>query len=413
MIWTVTEESARALDLDGRDDRIKFDDKFPRFGVRVRKLTGGNVGRTYVYQYKSRGKTHRMLCGAVGVVSAQDARRIAKGHEITILSNGDPAADRRALRAHDGHTLGAAVEQYLSVMQDKRRKNTLMGLRLDLNERWKKFHTRALDEITAREVSEHLIRLAEEFGPSACNRARSCLSTLYVWARKRHMCITNPTVDTEKAEANGARERALSDPEIAALWQATEGAGEYQQVVRLLLLTGCRAREIAELRWSEVDLEANTVTIAKERSKNGNAHLVPLGAEAAAILRSRRRYAANVFGRGKRGFNSFSASKPALDKTLQFKEGWTLHDLRRTIATGLQRLGVRLEVTEAVLNHTGAARTGVAGVYHLHDYKDEKRAALAAWENHIRGCVAQASGGKVTALALDRHRARIARNESV
>jgi integrase len=124
---------------------------------------------------------------------------------------------------------------------------------------------------------------------------------------------------------------------------------------------------------------------------------VPLCAEAAAILRSRRRYAANVFGtRSRRGFNNFVYAKRSLG--LEFQTGWTLHDLRRTLATGLQRLGVRLEVTERVLNHTGAARTGVAGVYHLHDYKDEKRAALEAWANHIRVCVAQASGANVTAL---------------
>jgi integrase len=400
MAWTVTEESARSLDLDGKDDRIRFDDKFPRFGVRVRKLTDGRISRSYVYQYKARGKTRRMLCGAVGVISAQQARNTAKNFEFKLRNHIDPAAERRALRAHEGHTLGDAIEQYLSAIEGKRRENTLRSVRFYLRERWKKFHDRPLSEITARESSEHLVKLTEDCGPSAANRARACLSALYVWARKRLMCTTNPIVDTEPAEVNGSRERALSDQEIAALWQATENGGDYQPIVRLLLLTGCRVREIAELQWSEVDLEANSITIAKERSKNSNAHLVPLGAEAMAILRSRHRYAANVFGQGERGFNSFSTNKRSLDKTLQFKDAWTHHDLRRTVATGLQRLGVRLEVTERVLNHTGAARTGVAGVYHLHDFAAEKRAALEAWENHIRVCVAQASGANATALRV-------------
>jgi integrase len=398
MTWTVTEESARSLGLDGKDDRIVFDDKFPRFGVRVRKLAGGKISRTYVYQYKLGGKTRRMLCGAVGVVGAVDARKIAKGFEIKLLSNADPAAERRQLRVHQGHTLGEAVDQYFAAIESRSRENTLRNKRQYLGERWKKFRDRPLDEITPREVSEHLIKIAEETGPSAANRARACLSAFYVWARKRHMCSANPTLDTERAQENAPRERALSDQEIASLWKATEGGGDYEQIVRLLLLTGCRVREISELQWNEIDLEANALTIAKERSKNGNAHLVPLGAKAAAILRSRQRYATNVFGRGKRGFNSHSFAKRPLDEKLQFKDPWTLHDLRRTIATGLQRLGVRLEVTERVLNHTGAARTGVAGVYHLHDYKDEKRAALEAWENHIRVCVAQASGENVTPL---------------
>jgi hypothetical protein len=61
----------------------------------------------------------------------------------------------------------------------------------------------------------------------------------------------------------------------------------------------------------------------------------------------------------------------------------TVHDLRRTAATGLQRLGVRLEVTEAVLNHVGGSRAGVVGVYQRFDWAAEKRAALAAWARHV------------------------------
>jgi integrase len=247
MAWTVTEESARSLDLDGKNDLIKFDDKFPRFGVRVRRLTDGKISRTYVYQYKIKGKTSRMLCGAVGVVTAQEARRIAKDHEITLLKNGDPAADRRARRAHEGHTLGETVKQYLAAKADSLRENTLMGLRLHLGKRWEKFHSRTLDEITSLEVSERLTQITEKYGPAAGNRARICLSVLYVWARKRSLCTTNPTTNTEKAKENGPRERVLSDPEIAALWQATEGNDDNRQVIRLLLLTGCRAREIGGL----------------------------------------------------------------------------------------------------------------------------------------------------------------------
>jgi hypothetical protein len=205
MAWTVTEESARSLDLDGKNDLIKFDEKFPRFGVRVRKLTDGKISRTFVYQYKIKGKTSRMLCGAVGVVTAQEARRIAKDHEITLLKNGDPAADRRARRAHQGHTLGEAVKQYLAAKADSLRENTLMGLRLHLGKRWERFHSRNLDEITSIEVSERLSRITEEYGPAAGNRARTSLSVLYVWARKRHMCATNPTTNTEKAKSRSKK----------------------------------------------------------------------------------------------------------------------------------------------------------------------------------------------------------------
>ena len=66
---------------------------------------------------------------------------------------------------------------------------------------------------------------------------------------------------------------------------------------------------------------------------------------------------------------------------------WSIHDLRRTVATGLQRLGVRLEVTEAVLNHISGSRAGIAGVYQRHDWAVEKRAALDAWAAHVMAVV--------------------------
>lgn len=74
-----------------------------------------------------------------------------------------------------------------------------------------------------------------------------------------------------------------------------------------------------------------------------------------------------------------------MDKELEREDGphWTLHDIRRTVATGLQRLGVRYEVTEAVLNHVSGARGGIAGVYQRHDWKDEKRIALEAWATEL------------------------------
>jgi integrase len=66
---------------------------------------------------------------------------------------------------------------------------------------------------------------------------------------------------------------------------------------------------------------------------------------------------------------------------------FTIHDLRRTCATGLQKLGVRLEVTEAVLNHSSGTRGGIVGVYQRHQYADEKREALERWAAHVEGIV--------------------------
>jgi integrase len=124
------------------------------------------------------------------------------------------------------------------------------------------------------------------------------------------------------------------------------------------------------------------------RAKNGVAHLVPLSSPAEAILRVAPHIEGNDFVfPGLRGpFNGFSKAKEALDKASGVKK-WRLHDLRRTLATGLQKLGVRLEVTEAVLNHVSGSRAGIVGVYQRHDWADEKRAALNAWGAHLAAIV--------------------------
>jgi hypothetical protein len=97
-------------------------------------------------------------------------------------------------------------------------------------------------------------------------------------------------------------------------------------------------------------------------------------------------------------FSGWSKSKGRLDRRGGIA-GWTLHDSRRTVATGLQKLGVRLEVTEAVLNHVAGSRAGIIGVYQRHTWSDEKRAALNAWGEHVGAIVeGRESGGNVTLL---------------
>jgi integrase len=115
--------------------------------------------------------------------------------------------------------------------------------------------------------------------------------------------------------------------------------------------------------------------------KNGNTHVVPLSQPAQELLRNAPRIGELVFG-FRRPFNGWSAAKVALDAKSGVTD-WRLHDIRRTVATGLQRLGVRLEVTEQVLNHVSGSRAGIVGVYQRHDFAQEKRAALEAWGRHV------------------------------
>ena len=143
-----------------------------------------------------------------------------------------------------------------------------------------------------------------------------------------------------------------------------------ERFVRLLLLTGQRMREIGDLRWDEIG--DDEIVLPASRTKNHRAHHVPLGDAVKAILAARPRNGTHVFGH--HGFTNWSTAKLKLDARMKLAP-WRIHDLRRTCATGLQRLGVRLEVTEAILNHVSGSRSGVAGVYQRHDFAAEKRTA--------------------------------------
>ena len=130
----------------------------------------------------------------------------------------------------------------------------------------------------------------------------------------------------------------------------------------------------------------STWTIPACRAKNNATHIVPLSAAAQALLRNLPRSGDLVFPGLRGAFNGFSKSKAALDAQSGVAD-WRLHDLRRAAQVALRRLGVRLEVTEAILNHVAGARAGIVGVYQRHDWADEKRTALEAWGDHVMALI--------------------------
>ena len=202
----------------------------------------------------------------------------------------------------------------------------------------------------------------------------------------------------------------LSDDELVAVWLATAGPGAYHAIVRLLILTGQRREEVAGMIWGEIAPGRSTWSIPATRTKNGVAHILPLSPQARATIKSAHRVATDAAAgkastepefvfRGRVGaFNGFSKAKTTLDEASGIV-GWGLHDLRRTTATGLQKLGVRLEVTEAVLNHVSGGRAGIVGIYQRHEWAEEKR-ALNAWGEHVAAIVeGRGATGNVVSFA--------------
>jgi integrase len=406
----LTEGNARSESLRGESERRIFDDIIPGFGLRLRAGAHG-VRRSYILQYAIGGRQHTLRLGGVGEISCNEARKLAEAARGDIakakLGHGiDPSITRAKIKAESQPkprvgTFATIVANYLEAKQGGKKPlkaSTYRETIRHFNEYWKPLHAIAIDDIARVTIATELDVIAKRNGPVAANRARSSLSAFFKWAVETGRCNQNPTIGTIIHDENEARSRTLKDAESAAIYLACP-ENDYGRIVRLLLLTGCRREEIGSLRWSEIDLDARTITLPKERTKNKREHVVHLSDSAfeiiGAVPRRDREY---VFGGGQGGFGGWSKSKALLDEAAQIKEPWRLHDLRRTVATRMADLGVLPHVVEATLNHISGHKAGVAGIYNRSTYIEERKKALDLWAAHLKVVVAQATGANITAL---------------
>jgi integrase len=378
----------------GKSEHIEFDDDMPGFGLRVR-AGDKSEHRTFIAQYKIGAKHRRITLGNVAKVTLEDAQKRAKRIFGKVANGEDPANEKAEARKTASHTLDATITSYLEARAGAMKPRSYAETKRHLKTGWQPLHGLALGSIGRANVAAEVAKIAKGSGPVAANRARASLSALYRWAIGEGLCEENPVIGTNKQEESGPRERSLSDAEAAAIWLAAPD-NDYGRIVRLILLTGCRRTELGDLKWPEIDTEASTLTLPAQRTKNSQEHIVPLTDSALAILKVPRRAGRdNVFGSGKGGFSGWSKSKAAIDKAAKLKEDWTLHDLRRTVRTGLGKLGVQPHVAEAVLNHLPAK---LIRTYDRNTYAAEKKAALDLWASHLMVAVAKATGANVTAL---------------
>ncbi|XIA67810.1 tyrosine-type recombinase/integrase [Bradyrhizobium sp. TZ2] len=265
--------------------------------------------------------------------------------------------------------------------------------------RWRR---RPINDVTRRDVLELLDGLVESGRPVAANRVLTAIRKMFNWAIERDIIALSPCAGVKPPTQEQSRDRVLSDDELANVWRAAEQlGGPFGALVELLILTGQRRDEVARMAWGEVDLDAQLWTLPKERSKNGRPHDVVLSAPAVAILKSLPQIGDSfvLTTDGKSAASNYSASKRKLDKLLPADmPPWWLHDLRRTVASGMARLGVNLPVIEKVLNHSSGSFGGIVGVYQRHDYADEKRRALERWGAHVADLVARRHGPNVVRL---------------
>ena len=365
-------------------------------GLRVRMSASGV--QSFIVRKRIAGKPSNITLGRYGPrFGLAEARKKARAVLSDIEAGGDPSSPHAASkRAQPGaETIRGLLPAYLAAKAERRSVGEMK--RVMENYVLPELGDRLADAVTRADVTRLIDKVAAT-APVMARNVHAQLSAFYSWAMPRlDRLPSNPCRDAGRPSAPKARDRVLSDEELACLWHLVEAEPfPWNIALKLLILTGQRRNEVFEADWAEFDLKKKVWTIPGERAKNGERHEVPLTTSVLALLKlipkhddSDKLFPAQ--GQPENGASGFSKVQARLRKNMTDKLGampeWRLHDVRRTVATGLQRLGVRLEVTEAVLNHLSGSRAGIVGVYQRHTFTDEKRAALETWVAEVERLV--------------------------
>jgi integrase len=373
----LTQATVNSLTLPaGKADAIYFDDDVPGLGLRLR--AGGK--RSWIFQYQLGAKQRRMTLGATGALSLGAARKTAGELHARVRLGGDPAASRHEGQRRANDTVEATLRLYLPEKKQALRPDSYRGVERHLLRYARPLHGLGVALVTRRDVANVIASVTAASSGLTANRARASLSAFFAWCMTRGLVEQNPVIGTHVAPEQ-SRDRVLSVAELAAVWRACEDDA-YGAIVRVLMLTGQRREEIGGLRWDEI--KDDMIVLPGERTKNKRAHILPLSAPAQAIVAARPRTGEYVFG--SQPFVSWSYGKRQLDAKLKL-DPWIVHDLRRSVATGMAEIGVAPHIIEAVLNHASGHKAGVAGIYNRASYEKEKRTALAMWSDHLLAAV--------------------------
>ena len=385
-----------------------WDSLLPGFGLR---MTSAGA-KSWVVMYRFEGTKRRLTFGNYPKVSLKDARTTARDALNEVSHGRDPGAAKVAARLPQAprdtieHVINEFMKRYMAGKERSPRyiQETRRNFDLHVIPRWK---GRELAEITRRDILAMLDAIVDAGKPVAANRVLAAVRKLFNWSIQRGIIETSPATLVQAPGAEVERDRALTDSEIALLWEAAAGLGyPFGPYFMVTLLTGQRRSEVAGMRWDELDMEAGLWTIPASRTKAGRAHVVPLPYLTRRILkglpeagthvfttRNKRRDSATGASSSDAPISGFSKAKRDIDAAIlalcstrgkPIPAAWTIHDLRRTASTGMARGGVPRFVLGRVINH---ADQTVTGIYDRYEYLTEKRHALRKWGLHLAGLV--------------------------
>jgi integrase len=388
--------------------------------------------KSYVLRYRHAGKPRKLTIGPVEM-GLGEARKLAASARVAIATGKDPAGEKtlgKAAVKEAAHEARRAkrdvVEAVVAEFVDKhvRRNNKPSTgreyerlLEKEITTPWR---GRRLADISRRDVNMLLDDIVARGAPIGANRILAILRKFCKWAVSREIIERSPVDGVLARSTETPRDRVLDDHELRLVWLAADSLGwPFNAIVRLLILTGARRSEVAGMAWAEVDLEKKLWSLPASRAKNKRAHSLPLSSAAIDILKSLP-HIENPNGlifpagftrqrtRGPVSVSGFSAPKVRLGRAianLAEADGspplaqFGFHDLRRSAASGMAKLGVDLHVIERCLNHASGTFGGVLGIYQKHKFEDAMQRAMDAWGAHVERLVTGAARDNVVELA--------------
>ena len=331
--------------------------------------------------------------GDATVLSLAQARTEGKRILAEIALGKDPRETKQEAVRTASETVEIVARRFIerhAKANNKTWREVQRKLEVNVLPHWGK---RPIASITQRDVIALLDSIVDRGAAVEANRILATVRKLFNWACERGTIETSPCARVKAPTPERARDRVLDDREISLIWRAANALGyPFGPFVQLLILTGQRREEVAGMKWSELDRDLVNWVLPRERVKNNEPHQIPIVPWARSILADLPRIENSDFvftTTGSTSISGYSRAKTSLDAAIATLNGgepiasWTFHDLRRTMASRMAKLGVQLPTVEKLLNHISGTFGGVQGIYQRHDFADEKRAALEVWAQHL------------------------------
>ena len=373
--------------------------------------------------------------GSATIDNLDDARRWAQEVAAQCKQGIDPREEERRLLLEAEMAGGRRFDQVVAqfIERHAKKNKTWSETRAIFNRhvlpRWKDHQ---LDEISRADVAYLLDEVEDKSSVYTANRVLAAVRKLFNWSVTRGLIELSPVVPGMARKGEVSRTRYLSPDELRTVWRAAKKLGPpATSVIHLLIVTGQRRGELTATTWDQLDLEGERLwTLPATQTKSGRGHLVPLSDLALTILKDLPRLGDYVLtSRGDRPVSGFGKWKKKLDEEIVVllreeaeAQGadpdavaplphWRLHDLRRTVATHMEELGIPPHVVGSVLNHDPKSYKGITSVYTRGDLIFERRKALTAWSRFLALILDGAKWMQVSKLLSPETEAEAARTD--